>query len=96
MVRLLDATIARFVLRLNCLLEVHRDLRALNVHALPPMRDDTSSNRGLEPKVACGTTPLHRLDGTSMSRCIRLSALAANLRPRPPVVPGCERSVKIK
>ena len=77
MVRLLDATFARFVLRLNCLLEVHRDSRALNVHAVPPMRDDTSSNRGLGPRTACGTTESRRLDTVLMNCSMR----ALNARP---------------
>ena len=75
--RLSATTFARFLLRLDGLLELHREFRALNVHAVPPMRDDNLSNRGLGPKVACGTAGLSRLDRVLMNRSLR----AMNSRP---------------
>ena len=75
--RSLDATFASFAPRLNCLLALHRDFLALNVHAVPPMRDDTSSTRGLGPTVACGTSGLRRLDAVLMNHLLQ----ALKLRP---------------
>ena len=72
-----DATFNRLMPRDDCLLALHKDFLALNVHAVPPMRDDTSSNRGLGPKVACGTSELRRPDAALMNRSIR----ALNYRP---------------
>ena len=73
----LDATFVRYALRLNCLLALDMDFLALNVQAVLPVRNDTSSNRGLGPRVATGASELHRLDGASMDRSIR----AMNSRP---------------
>ena len=63
----LDATFVRFELRYDWLLAQHRDLLALDVQAVPPMRDGNSSNRGLGPRVACGTNVLRRLDEALMN-----------------------------
>jgi len=65
---LLDATFAGFTLRLSCTLELHRPLLLLKLHAVPPMRGDDLSNRGLGPKIAFGTTRLRRLVGALMNR----------------------------
>ena len=83
----LDATFIRFELRCDCLLSLHkdllallalhRDLQALHVHAVPPMRDDNMSNRGLGPEVPCDTTKLGRVDGALINCSIRV------LNPRP-------------
>ena len=75
--RSLDTAFARFVLRLKCLLALHGDFLALNVHVVLPMQGDTLSNRGLGPKVACGTTESRRSDAALMNRSIR----ALNSRP---------------
>ena len=66
----LDAFI-RFELRYDCPLALHKAILALNVHAVPPMRDDDSSNRGLGPRVACGTAELRRVGGALMNRSLR-------------------------
>ena len=78
------------MLRLNCLLVLHKDLLALNVHAAPPMRGDDLSNRGLGPKVACGTTELRRLDAASMKRSRRA------LNPRPDIDSAQPRSISAR
>ena len=59
------------------MLELNREFLALNVHAVPPMRNVNPSSRGLGPIVACVTTELRRLDAALMMRSMR----ALNLRP---------------
>ena len=75
---MLDTAFARFALSLNCLLAQHRDFLALSVQAVPPMRDDNSSNRGLGPRIATGISGLR---GGSASMDWRVWAL----KPRPDI-----------
>ena len=67
----LHAIFAKFALRINCLLAVHKDFLALNVHVVPPMRDDNSSDRGLGPIITFDTAGSRRPDVVLMSRSLR-------------------------